>query len=227
MARSIALTGSVGVLLALAGSAPAAVVRSVKEGTGCKGSAHSSSFHEGCGGSGGGHPSPPKSHRLFFVAHDGRCPDTRRHPNAHDLEIIRAATLCLVNRERARHGERPLHWNEHLVRAAQSHTHSMAFSDYFAHEGASGGTPLSRMRKAGYISRREGYEIGENIAWGSGRLGTPSAIVAGWMRSPGHRANILDPHYRDTGVGVSGHLGQLAGGQAGGIYTQDFGVIIR
>ncbi|HEY1834369.1 MAG TPA: CAP domain-containing protein [Solirubrobacteraceae bacterium] len=218
MARSIALTGSVCLLLALAGASSAAVTRSIKA---CK-----TSFHEGCSGKGGGHPSGPKSHRLFFVAHDGRCPDTRRHPNAHDVEVIRAATLRLVNRERARHGERQLHWNEHLVRAAQSHTHSMAFGDYFAHEGAGGGTPLSRLRQAGYISRRKGYEIGENIAWGSGRLGTPHAIVAGWMRSPGHRANILDPRYRDTGVGVSAHLGRLAGGQSGGIYTQDFGVII-
>ncbi len=47
------------------------------------------------------------------------------------------------------------------------------------------------------------------------------------MASPGHRANILDAHYRETGVGVSPHPpASLADGQAGGIYTQDFGTII-
>jgi uncharacterized protein YkwD len=48
------------------------------------------------------------------------------------------------------------------------------------------------------------------------------------MHSPGHRANILDPRYRDTGIGVSSHApASLVHGQAGAIYTQDFGVIIH
>ncbi len=44
------------------------------------------------------------------------------------------------------------------------------------------------------------------------------------MASPGHRANILDAHFRDTGIGVSPHTGMLSHGQSGGMYTQDFGV---
>ena len=59
------------------------------------------------------------------------------------------------------------------------------------------------------------------------RWRTPRAIVAAWMASPGHRANILDARFRDTGIGVSPHPpASLADGQAGAIYTQDFGVII-
>ena len=47
------------------------------------------------------------------------------------------------------------------------------------------------------------------------------------MASPGHRANILDAHFRDTAIGVSPHVpSSLGQGQPGGIYTQDFGVII-
>ena len=47
------------------------------------------------------------------------------------------------------------------------------------------------------------------------------------MASPGHRANILDPSYRETGIGVSPQAPvAFAGGQPGAIYTQDFGVII-
>jgi uncharacterized protein YkwD len=84
------------------------------------------------------------------------------------------------------------------------------------------------MRAAGYLSSSvRGYEIGENIAWGTLWLATPRSIVAAWMASPGHRANILDGHFRDTGIGISPHpLDSLARGQSGAMYTQDFGVTI-
>src|SRR5579884_711180 len=169
----------------------------------------------------GGH-----SHALFFTAVHGRCRDANLSPTGADVAQVRAATLCLVNRERARHGEQPLHWNGRLLRAAQSHTESMAFGGYFAHVGSNGSTPLARMRRAGYARGPHAYlEVGENIGWGSLWLGTPRAVVAAWMASPGHRANILDRHFRDTGIGVSAHTNGLAHGQSGGIYTQDFGVI--
>jgi hypothetical protein len=52
-------------------------------------------------------------------------------------------------------------------------------------------------------------------------------MVDAWMSSPGHRANILDPRFHDTAVGVSPHpLAALARGQAGAIYTQDFGGLL-
>jgi uncharacterized protein YkwD len=166
------------------------------------------------------------AHLLFFTARDGHCPYASLQPTTANVARVRAATLCLVNRERAAHGERLLHWNLALVHAAQAHTESMAFGDYFEHVGPGGSTPLSRMRRNGYIySTRLGFEVGENIGWGSLWLGTPRAVVAAWMASPGHRANILDGHYRDTGIGVSPHTNGLAHGQSGGIYTQDFGVI--
>jgi uncharacterized protein YkwD len=155
------------------------------------------------------------------------CAHTQLTPTARNIKLIRAATLCLINRERVTRGERPLRANRRLRRAAQAHTDSMAFGDYFEHVGPAGQTPLARMRDAGYISSRAGYEVGENIAWGTLSLSTPRAIVATWMASPGHRANILDPRYRETGIGVSPHPpAALAHGQAGAIYTQDFGVII-
>ena len=159
----------------------------------------------------------------------------------HVLRRIRAATLCLVNRERTARGERPLRPNRRLVRAARAHSENMAVDDYFEHTGPRGQTPLARLRAVGYVSRSRGYEVGENIAWGTLQLSTPSAIadlcfraavkmpraiVAAWMASPGHRANILDPRFRETGIGVSPHPPtSLAHGQPGAIYTQDFGVI--
>jgi uncharacterized protein YkwD len=159
---------------------------------------------------------------------EGACANTQLQPTAANVEAIRTATLCLINRERIDHGESPLKPNVQLQAAAQGHTQSMVSEDYFEHVGPNGETPLARMRAAGYIySSHIGYAIGENIAWGTLWLGTPSKIVAAWMASPGHRANILDSQYRETGIGVSPHPpSSLAHGQAGGIYTQDFGVII-
>jgi uncharacterized protein YkwD len=160
------------------------------------------------------------------------CQNAGLRPTRTNSSLIRAATLCLINRERRRAGERPLRPNRRLRRAAQAHTESMAFGNYFEHVGpggSGGGTPLARMRAVGYISSsRVGYEVGENIAWGTLGLATPRAIVAAWMASPPHRANILDRRYRETGIGVLPHPpASLADGQPGAIYTQDFGVIIR
>jgi uncharacterized protein YkwD len=64
--------------------------------------------------------------------------------------------------------------------------------------------------------------VGENIGWGSGALATPTALVAAWMRSPGHRANLLTRGYAEIGVGV------VAGSPAGvmrdaGTYVTVFG----
>ncbi len=156
----------------------------------------------------------------------GGCANAGLAPTTQNLELIRGATLCLVNRERAAHGEAPLVANPHLQQAAQGHTTSMVVNDYFEHVGPGGQTPLQRMREAGYISGSQSFQVGENIAWGTLWLGTPRSIVAAWMASPGHRANILDGHFRDTGIGVSSHPPRaLGGGMSGGIYTQDFGVV--
>jgi uncharacterized protein YkwD len=155
------------------------------------------------------------------------CANAQLVPTRSNLTLIRAATLCLINRERTTRGERPLRPNGRLRRAAQAHSESMAFGDYFEHVGPRGQTPLARMRAVGYISsKRVGFEVGENIAWGTLYLASPRAIVASWMASPGHRANILDSRYRETGIGVAPHpLASRADGQPGAIYTQDFGVI--
>jgi uncharacterized protein YkwD len=179
------------------------------------------------------HSSGPRrssgNHRRSSAADaGGGCPDAELEPSPWNVERVRAATLCLINREREARGESALRRNSRLEQAAQSHTESMAFGGYFEHVGPGGDTVQARMRNSGYIySSQVGYEIGENIAWGTLSRGTPRAIVAAWMGSTGHRENILNPHFRDTAIGVSPHVpGSFGHGQPGGLYTQDFGVII-
>jgi uncharacterized protein YkwD len=167
------------------------------------------------------------THARSRSADDG-CPNAALQPTDYNLESVRAATLCLINRERTARGESELLANAQVQQAAQSHTESMVQDDYFGHIGPQGETPLQRMHASGYLySSQISCEVAENIAWGTSWLGTPKAIVAAWMASAGHRANILDPKFRATGIGVSPHPpASVSGGQSGGIYTQDFGVIV-
>jgi uncharacterized protein YkwD len=156
------------------------------------------------------------------------CPGANLTPKQGNIAQVDAAVLCLVNAERERRGESALVPNASLAEAAEGHSADMAGRDYFSHVSPGGSTPLDRISASGYIpDPGAGYAVGENIAWGTLWLATPQAIVAAWMASPEHRVNILDPSYRETGVGVAPRApASLAEGQAGAVYTQDFGRVV-
>jgi uncharacterized protein YkwD len=156
------------------------------------------------------------------------CQNTELTPTAGDLELVRAAVLCLVNRERAQNGEAPLTSSPQLQQAAEGHSDELVSADYFDHVSPSGVTPVDRIRSTGYIPNQNvGYVIGENLAWGTLNLATPQAIVSAWIASPGHLANILEAQYTDTGIGVMPAVPpSLSGGEAGATYAQEFGVIL-
>jgi uncharacterized protein YkwD len=155
------------------------------------------------------------------------CVNTEIVPRPESVALARSAVLCLVNRERAQNGEAPLRLSGRLQDAAEGHTAEMIAQDYFAHVSPGGETPVARVRQTGYIpSPLDGYVIGENLAWGTYGLATPQAIVAAWTASPGHLANILEAHYRDTGIAIAGSVpSSLANGAPGATYAQEFGVI--
>jgi uncharacterized protein YkwD len=149
------------------------------------------------------------------------CGNSTATPSQLTLHQMRTSVLCLMNRIRVRQGLHELTFNLDLRTSASAHSVSMVTHDYFAHEGP-GGSVDSRISRAGYLARARAFTVGENIAAGGGRDGSPEAIVEDWMHSPPHRANILDPSYRDAGVGVA--RGYPFGGEAGAAtYTVDFG----
>lgn len=156
------------------------------------------------------------------------CPGANLTPKAENIGSVVAATLCLVNGERTRFGEPALIEDAHLSSAATGHSRDMDARNYFEHVSPGGQTMLMRIRASGFIpGGHVGYTLGENIAWGTLWLATPHSIVKAWMASPGHRANILNRSYRYTGIGIDSALPHsMSGGQAGGMYTQDFGAII-
>ncbi|MBV6824663.1 CAP domain-containing protein [Pseudomonas sp. PD9R] len=87
----------------------------------------------------------------------------------------------------------PLTWNATLGSAAESQSRSMANNNYFDHKDRDGRTPGDRAELAGY----DFQQIGENIAAGQD---TVRKVVDGWLASPGHCANLMNPQFRDAGA---------------------------
>lgn len=114
---------------------------------------------------------------------------------AFEKEVLR-----LTNLARQRAGKTPLVINTLLSKAAREHSRAMAVDKFFSHSNPkTGSTPSSRVRAAGYNSRA----TGENIAYGT-RL-SPKQVVDMWMKSSGHRQNILGELASFTQIGI-GHI---------------------
>jgi uncharacterized protein YkwD len=143
--------------------------------------------------------------------------DTR--PAIQGRAATTAATLCLINEERARQGLPPLRSNRRLGRAATGHAREMVRRDYFAHISAHGSSVGGRLQASGYASRKDRWAAGEALAWGTGEKSTAREIVTGWMNSLEHRYILLTPRFRDAGIGVArGAPGPRRGGTT---YTLD------
>ncbi|MGI8802921.1 MAG: CAP domain-containing protein [Solirubrobacteraceae bacterium] len=152
------------------------------------------------------------------------CQDTTLIPTQANVGRVAAATLCLVNQQRTSRGLAAFRSDANLARTATQHSLDMVARNYFGHVSPGGSTPLDRIRSSGYLHANQSFSVGENIAVATGSLGTPAGIVQMWMNSPGHRANILNAAFRDTGMGVAPGAPASVGRGAGGTYTQDFGV---
>jgi uncharacterized protein YkwD len=155
------------------------------------------------------------------------CPGADEQPRAATIARARAATLCLMNAERAERGLRALKQNSRLYRASRRYAARMVQRRFFDHVGPRGDTVVERLRSIGYLPRSVQWTVGENLAWGGQSLGTPREIVRAWMESPGHRRNILARPFREVGIGIA--LGSPVGGRtdAAATYTAAFGAVRR
>lgn len=89
-----------------------------------------------------------------------------------------------------------LQWDKALEKAAQKHANDMARKKFFSHTGSDQSSVSKRVE-------REKFEwsiVGENIAMGHMDEET---VVNGWMNSPGHCKNIMNPEFKYMGVAVS------------------------
>ena len=123
------------------------------------------------------------------------------------------AVACAVNEERRHHGLGALSLERALGEAAGRHSADMVRRGYFSHRSPSGAGPADRARRAGYPRRRTRWSVGEALAWGTGRLGSATAVVRGWMGSPKHRSIILMRGVEHVGVGAARGVPQGGSGR--------------
>lgn len=109
-------------------------------------------------------------------------------------ENVAEQVLYLVNVERLKAGCAIVTFDPRLSAAARSHSDDMAVNNFFSHQGSNGSQVWDRAEAEGYQWRT----IGENIAAGQT---SPDQVMAAWMSSSGHRANILDCDYTHMGLG--------------------------
>jgi uncharacterized protein YkwD len=123
-------------------------------------------------------------------------------PSRAEAPVLAARALDLVNEARSR-GTRcgaqwfapapPVRLSGTLGGVALGHANDMAEHDYFEHEDLAGRSPADRVRAVGY---RETL-VGENIAYG---VKSADEAVKGWLESPGHCENIMDPRFAEMGI---------------------------
>jgi uncharacterized protein YkwD len=116
-----------------------------------------------------------------------------------------------INRVRAEYGLERLRADGHLERAARAHSREMLASNTFGHGDFDG-----RMAEFGL----SGALVGENLAWGTGVLGSAHSIVRAWLASAEHRANLLEASYRRIGIGAV--VGTFLGHRRARVVTADF-----
>lgn len=122
---------------------------------------------------------------------------------------VESQVVNLVNQERAKVGLPALKSDWELSRVARYKSEDMRDKNYFDHNSPTYGSPFQMMKSFG-ISY--GYAA-ENLAAGQT---SAQAVMAAWMKSPGHKANILSRNFTHIGVGYA------KGGSYGNYWTQQF-----
>lgn len=128
------------------------------------------------------------------------------------------AMRCMTEYARRHADLGELAGSEQLDRSARGKSGDILRCDSFSHF-ACGREFTYWIRESGYLSA-QCWRAGENLAWGTGREGTVRSIFRAWMRSPGHRRNILGDFAQ---VGISLDVGDLAGRRGTHVWTQHFG----
>jgi uncharacterized protein YkwD len=106
----------------------------------------------------------------------------------------------LVNRERERAGLSDVQWDAAAATVARRYAERMADQGFFAHVDPDGNTAMQRAERSGL---KHWSRIGENLFSCDATRGFTTLAVRGWMKSPSHRQNILDPAWTAAGVGMA------------------------
>jgi uncharacterized protein YkwD len=166
---------------------------------------------------------------IYPASANANCgPAANREPvnTRASLKAARGATLCLLNAQRRTHHLHKLRFNAKLSRAGLDHARDMVNNRYFSHDAPSGENFVQRILDTNYVPASASYSLAENLAWGSDGVSSPRATVKEWMGSPGHRRNILQPGFREIGIGIVIGAPE-SGASQGATYATEFGAIRR
>jgi uncharacterized protein YkwD len=140
------------------------------------------------------------------------------------IVTLESSVIREINAVRASHGLARLTRSSALSRSAVEHSVAMATAGFFTHESQDG-TPFWRRLKQLYSPHTRGWTVGENLAMFGGTPPTADGIVAAWMASPPHRANLLRKIFHEAGVGIvfNPTAGGVFGGEPTWVITLDIG----
>ena len=155
---------------------------------------------------------------------EDRIPEHRGKPRI-NVSALEKQIHTLINKERRKQSLPVLEWDDSLAGIARRHSKDMAQRKYFDHDSIEGHDFSFRYKQGGYACNvrvgRTIYQGAENLAQNNlydsitTVNGKPTRIdwnsqeklaettVQGWMKSPGHRKNILTPHFKSEGIGIS------------------------
>lgn len=154
-------------------------------------------------------------------AASAKCRGANLRPANSSERVMARATVCLLNKARTKRGLHRLRLNPRLSAAARNHSRDMVRKQYFDHVSRSGRDVVDRLTRTGYLGAAASWVVGENLAWGAGSRSTPREIMSAWMRSSGHRRNILTSRFREVGIGII--FDTPTRGLTGATYTTTFG----
>lgn len=123
------------------------------------------------------------------------------------VNFMSSSLLQSTNADRQANSDGSLMINPELTDAAETKASDMVARNYWAHISPSNQTPADLVTAVGY----QYQSAGENLAYG---FNSASAVVAAWMNSPDHRANMLNPNFSDVGFGVAQSSNYLGHGPA-------------
>jgi uncharacterized protein YkwD len=134
---------------------------------------------------------------VLFVTLPFAAAQDKKEPKKDEFKLSaeEKAVIELTNAERKKKELGELKMNPQLMEAARAHAANMAKQDKLDHK-LDEKEPVDRTKAAGYKSAF----VGENVAWNQK---SPAQVVDGWMKSEGHRENILRPEYTEIGVAVA------------------------
>ncbi len=145
-----------------------------------------------------GEPEPGEGRRAEDAYRDEDLKPMVAGRTLREIERLESDCFHEVNVQREAHGLKPLRYSEELLEVARYYSRRMAEENFFSHKDPDGRTVRQRVTEAGITWR----VLGENLAYSNGYINPVAVSVKGWMESPGHRKNILDPTYAETAIGA-------------------------